>query len=318
MSTKRTTMQDIADMIGITKVSVSKAINNQDGIGEKLRIKILETAEKLNYIKPTGNNKSTSKTFLFIAPVRCFAATEQFYSTIYFKLSEYCNSHNTKLVLALVDEENENNGIMPSVVADRSFDGCFIEGEMNVKFQKTLSNLGIPMITIDYYSQFLDADCVITDNYNIGYIATEYLISQGHTDIGFIGGFGMTSSITDRIFGYKRALIMHNIIDNDEWIIKNNDALTNTYTVEFDLPEKMPTAFVCHCDLAAYILIKRLSMAGLNVPNDVSVISIDNTDLAKTCSPPLTTVDIPLDQFAIMSYNALTKRMGNINKDLER
>lgn len=319
MSNKKITMQDIANILGITKVSVSKAINDKSGISDDLRKKILETANKMNYIKPeTNHSKSSIKTYVFVAPRRCFMENEQFYSTIYFKLNEYCNDNGVTLVLALVDNANEENGILPAILTERKFDGCFVEGEMSTPFQKVLATIEMPMVTIDYYSQYLNADCVITDNYNIGYVATEYLISNGHRDIGFIGAFGMTASITDRIFGYRRALVMNGIEYRDDWMIQNIDSLTNTYTIEFDLPEKMPTAFVCHCDFAAYILIKRLLIEGIRVPDDISVVAIDNTYLAQTCNPPLTAVDISIELFVSKSFEAMSNLVNNPQKQPER
>ena len=313
MSTKKTTMQDIADELRITKVSVSKAINNKSGVSDDLRSKILETAQKLNYSKPIVN-----KTFIFIAPKRFFAKIEQFYSTIYFKLNEYCSSNNSTMVLAIVDEMDERNGILPSILKAQKYCGCFVEGEMEVLFQKALNSIDLPIITIDYSSNYLKADCVVTDNYNIGYTATEYLIAKGHTDIGFVGKFGMSASITDRIFGYKRALMINSLVFKEDWLVQNTDLITKTYTTEFDYPDIMPTAFVCHCDMAAYTLIKKLNMDGYRIPQDISVISIDNTQLALTCIPKLTDIDISLDLFVSKSFAAMINRINNPSDQYNR
>jgi len=64
------------------------------------------------------------------------------------------------------------------------------------------------------------------------------------------------------------------------------------------LPQDLPTAFVCHCDMAAYYLLATLNQHGLQCPQDVSIISFDNTRLAETCCPPLTSVGIDTKAFA--------------------
>ena len=63
----------------------------------------------------------------------------------------------------------------------------------------------------------------------------------------------------------------------------NNNTETGVYTLDIDLPDPLPDAFVCHCDMAAYFLIQRLTMCGIKVPEDVSVISFDNTKLSESC-----------------------------------
>ena len=88
----------------------------------------------------------------------------------------------------------------------------------------------------------------------------------------------------------------------------NNDTATGLYTSNITLPEEMPTAFVCHCDMAAYYLLATLKQHGLECPRDVSVISFDNTRLAETCCPPLTSLDIDTRAFARNAVEVLMRR----------
>ena len=62
--------------------------------------------------------------------------------------------------------------------------------------------------------------------------------------------------------------------------------------MEYSLPETLPTAFLCHCDMAAYQLMLKLQINGISIPDQISLVSFDNTDLSRNCKPQLTTIDI--------------------------
>lgn len=170
---------------------------------------------------------------------------------------------------------------------------------------------GSRTLLTDFYETDAKHDCVIADNFLNGFSATNYLIEKGHTRIGFVGRYDQTLSIADRFFGYQKALASHGIAFNPQWHLSNNDPDTGIYSLNIPLPDDLPTAFVCHCDRAAYFLIQRLQMANLSVPEDISVISFDNTNLAENVQPPLTTVNISTKEIAKSSYARLRKRIAN-------
>lgn len=81
---------------------------------------------------------------------------------------------------------------------------------------------------------------------------------------------------------------------------------------------KVPDAFVCHCDMAAYFLIQRLTMRGIKVPEDVSIISFDNTLLSESCTPALTSVNISTREIAEKSFQLLVERINNPHMSTQR
>ena len=80
----------------------------------------------------------------------------------------------------------------------------------------------------------------------------------------------------------------------------------------------MPDAFVCHCDMAAYFLIQRLTMRGIKVPEDVSIISFDNTLLSESCTPALTSVNISTREIAEKSFQLIVERINNPHMSTQR
>lgn len=116
------------------------------------------------------------------------------------------------------------------------------------------------MVFLDFYDDEEIVDSVISGGFYGMYRMTEYLIQNGHTRIAYVGTLMYTESITDRYFGYCKALMEHGLEQNPEWIIKDRgygDGLMGlNYT--FSFPEdNMPEAFVCNNDVTAYALIKQ-------------------------------------------------------------
>lgn len=298
----KTTMQDIADHLGISKVSVSKAMNMQKGVSEELRKKIFLVAEELGYARVLNEGHCS---FAFVVTKKFFLDTDGFYSEMYYYFDKYCLAEGHKVTMFIVNSTDEKEAKLPQQLVREPFDGIAVAGEIRATFLQKLGALGKPIVLMDFSSDLLSCSSILTDNYHWGYKATQYLIEKGHKKIGFVGDVGVTASITDRYFGYRRALLLHDLPYNKAWKLVNNNSDNGLYYTNIDLPEDMPTAFVCHCDMAAHFLINAFEMHGLHCPEDVSAISFDNTKLANTNRPPLTSINIDIRTFARQAIDDL-------------
>ncbi len=311
MSGKRISMQTIADHLNVSKVTVYKALNNQQYVSDELREKIIQKARELGYINPVAKNPSFNNRLAFVVPKRYFLESESFYTSIYYYLNNSCHNDGVTLTLYVINNNDEKNCILPNTLNSGTCDGIFIAGEMTDDYIHCISALDLPILLIDFYKPDLNYDCIIADNFFNGFNAANYLIERGHTDIGFVGNPSQTSSVSDRFYGYQKALASHNLIYNPGWHLTNNNPVTGVYTLDTLLPETLPTAFICHCDRAAYFLIQRLNMENKKVPEDISIISFDNTSLAENSVPPLTTIDINTKIIAKHSYEQLRCRIDD-------
>ena len=306
---KKVTMQDIADRLNITKVSVSKAINNQPGISEKMREDILETAKEMGYAKSVFTKRDNgSYKFAIVSSKRFFLEDEAFYTVIYYYLNKRCIEKGHTVFGYIVDEKTQQ---LPTQMLTERFDGIFIIGELSRTVLEKVDKLYGGKVTVDFC--FRDMDSVIIDNFTAGETVTKYLLEKGHKKIGFVGSVYHTVNICDRYFGYKKALMLARIPCQEEWNIVNNDE-ENQYMVDIKLPDELPTAFVCHCDKAAFYLIRTLEQQGKRIPEDISVLSFDNTDICDMAKPKLTSVAIDCKQLAITSYDQMIYRVKHPEK----
>ena len=121
---------------------------------------------------------------------------------------------------------------------------------------------------------------------------TDYVISQGHKKIRFVGNFGATTSISDRFMGFQKAMLENQLNCQPDDIINDRDE--NGTLIKISLPpaKNMPTAFVCNSDETAANLILALEEKGYKVPQDISVTGFDNYLPQKQTEVELTTVYI--------------------------
>ncbi|REE78648.1 LacI family transcriptional regulator [Paenibacillus taihuensis] len=315
---RKVTLEMIANEIGVTKVTISKALNNQPGVSEELKKTILRISHELGYIhkKAEKNQKGITKLGLLV-PKRFFLDTDNFYTQIYYHMNRDCALKDINLALYVLNPEEEKKGTLPLSIHQDSANigGLFVAGEVSDSYMELLSSsLSVPIVAIDFYKRNETYDCIVTDNYRAGYTAASYVANKGHKRIGFVGNPNYTSSVMDRFCGYVKALTEFGLEYRKDWHIVNNDE-DGAYINDFALPEELPTAFVCHCDMAAYKLLVKLQGQGINVPEQVSIISFDNTDLSQSIVTALTTMDISKSALAEKALERMLWRVEHTNEE---
>lgn len=315
---RKATMQDIADKLGITKVSVSKAINGQPGISGSLREQIRTVAGQMGYIKSRHNTGKPVYAFALVYPKRLFLKDESFYTTIYYYINKSCLEQGYSISCFVVNDREELSETVPVLLQTGRFDGIFITGEFNLNFLHKLENLGGVKIAIDFYHTGLGMDSIVTDSFYASLQITDYLIRKGHRKIGFLGDIHDTTTTCDRYFGYLKGLLLNHLPVREDWHLINPDAIHDLYSTDFELPAERPTAFVSYSDKAAFKLIQCLTACGIKVPEQVSVISFDNTSICDLVSPKLTSVSIDRKQIALHSLDRMINRIQHPDAILQK
>jgi LacI family transcriptional regulator len=317
MDRKKATLDLLAQKIGVSKVTISRALKGQEGVSEELRTLIIRTAVEMGYELQRLRKTEKPYKFAFITPYRFFLTTDSFYHPIYYNLNRLCQINHMDLILFVVGKEEEQKEIIPEQLKD--VDGIFIGGELYKSYLSALKALGKPLIYIDFESIYYQSDCVIIDNFKLGTIATEFLIEKGYRKIGFVGNKTHSSNSADRIYGYQKAMESEGLTVTPEWIIDNYNKNTDNYMLDISLPAELPEAFICHCDRAAYYFMEKLKIENIKIPEQVALISFDNTELAEATTPPLTSIYIDKNAFAEKAFELMTHRLQTpINDSFQR
>ncbi len=319
---KKVKMANIASELGVSTVTVSKALSGQKGVSEEMREKIKELANQMGYkqpavIKSTKRNGNESYNIGIIVPERYFGKYESFYWKMYQEVATKAFQKECFTMLEVISVEDEKNLVLPKLIREKKVDGVILIGRpYNGYIQRLRSDESIPIECLDFFDESSNCDAVISDGFYGTYILTNYLFDMGHKEIAYVGTLLYTGSINDRYFGYCKSMMEHGIKVPDEWIMDDRDWETgDVASFKFTLPEKMPTAFVCNCDLAASALIKTLKVKGYCIPEDISIVGFDNHLYPGLCDIGITTYDVNVKEMARRSINVLLKKMnGEIYK----
>ncbi len=309
MAENRISMQDIADELGISKVTVSKALNDKDGVSDELRERIFQVAEREDYKLPGyGQRKARKVGIIMSERFNSRSDAGKFYMGMYesiiteLRLASCTGIMITPNITSLDQdlETIENGGL---------FDGLILLGILDQVIRKKVDMIKLPKVYVEVYDEGHNSDSVITENIYSTYAMTNYLLQNGHTDIGFVGTIGATTSITDRFLGYTRLLFEQGIHTRKDWIIP--DRSMDGIPVDLKLPEDMPTAFVCNCDETAFRLLKVLKQNGFTVPEEISVVGFDNDIYARLCDPGLTTVAVNVEEIGKVTVRRILHFMDH-------
>lgn len=293
---KKVRMADIAQQLGISVVSVSKALSGQSGVSEETRAKILALAREMGYVplrsKPLARRGIVSGNIGILVCDRFFS-DNTFYSNLYRQVLMFCNEQGFSALLELVTPEAERSCTVPAMIQGGKVDGIIFMGEVDRVYLRTVAATGLPYMLLDFYDEELETDSVTSDNIAGGYRLTKHLIDTGRRDIGFAGSVHATSSIMDRYLGYTKALLRAGIPLRMDWVLEDRNEQGLLMSVK--LPQRMPKAFLCSCDEAAYNLVEQLRRRGYRVPEDVAVVGYDDYHFAQISTPSLTTYRVNVE-----------------------
>ena len=201
-------MADIAEKLGISIVSVSKALAGKDGVSEEMRAKILSTAEELGYRSPAAKATATQQTggqIIGVLVADHFFNENTFYSNLYRAILQHSAPQGISVAMEIVFPQAEHSCTMPTFLVNRKVDGLIFMGEIDRRYMSTAAQSGLPFLLLDFYDDAIAADCVLSDNVSGAYQLTETILRTGRREIAFVGSVNATSSIMDRYLGYTKA-----------------------------------------------------------------------------------------------------------------
>ncbi len=308
---KKVTMKDIAQELDVSIVTVSKALAGKEGVGERLREEIKEKAKELGYVFRKSTEAEQENKNIGVIIAERFVGDGSFYLTVCQKILLEMTQRGMIGILEVIREDDEKNGILPSLLSVKTVEQLIVLGEMDRKYLECLEKTEKSVILFDFENEDFDFDCVVSDNVNGGYLLTRYLFKQGYEKIGYVGNFRSTRSILDRYMGYRKYLIMKDIPYEDSYLIIDREDEGNKL-VDLVLPKKLPDAFVCNCDTAAHRLINALKEKGYSVPEDVAVVGYDDFDgLAAEGNYEITTYRVNIEEMIYQCINIIEQRYQN-------
>jgi len=302
------TIKDIAKAANVSTAAVSLALNNKGAISESKRAEIFELADKLGYVPNQNarnliNGKSNNIAVLF------HYETHSVNQLPYMPLinSILSKSSNAKYNLAFSVFQQDIDEL-PGIIKGRNIAGVLIIGDTNKKLVANIAKLGLPIVVLDASCEYEGCFTVSVDYKLCSKIATNHLLELGHRNIAFLGN-QRYSAFTDIAFsGFKEALEEYDVCtDNLKICLDACDASSLRAGVDSIVRSKdAPTAIFCTTDIYAIYAIQYLMSIGIKVPDDISVIGIDDDTMSHFTTPQLTTMQVDWNMMGARGYTLLT------------
>lgn len=313
---KSVRMSDIAQELGISTVTVSKALSGQKGVSEELRARIIKLADEKGYRSPASSHRGLPSYNIGIIISELYQDYyDSFYWMMYKEVAAQAMQKECFTMLEILTMEDEKKVTPLRLVTENKVDGLIVIGKLSDEYIHYLKNdIEIPVMFLDFYDKDVCSDAVISDGFYGMYLMTNYLFDHGHKRIAYVGTVLATDSITDRYMGYLKSILEHGGTLDDVIQIDDRKGDNMLYDSEgkaiLRLPKVLPDAIVCNCDSTAAAVISQLDARGARVPEDVSVVGFDNYMVPNQIQIGLTTYGVEMSEMAQRGVNTLIRKIS--------
>ena len=303
---KRITSQDVANLAGVSRTTVSFVLNNVEGfqISEETRQKVQRAAAQLGYIPDSAAQTLASRRARAIGLVMTRSphhiASDSFLPQIISGLLKVTKQQNLRLMIELVETEHQNQAYLELARAKRIVGMILLTPRMDDEALRTLENAEIPTVLMGHLEDS-NLHSVDVDNRAAAEQAVQHLIALGHRQIACITNAPASyTAAPQRVQGYLDALAAAGIFPNPNLIHYADFDPESGYACMKSLLQsgETVTAVFVASDNVAMGAKSAIREAGLRVPEDISLMGFDDIPWAKYSDPPLSTVHLPAEALA--------------------
>lgn len=340
---RKVSMQQIADMVGLSKYAVSKALAGKEGVSDKTRERIIQAATQLGYFKqqktakragekgkqlPGGSQEEKlgpdKQTVAVLMPnVRLQNMDSGFWGVVVNGIGQALSRQGLGMLI-LTDQTAEHFG---TVLKPERLVGVIGVGEISTSMLLELQRLGLPFILTDHEDPLVPSDAVFASNIDSMATLTGHVLAMGHRSFWFLGDPKFSRSFTDRWMGFRKALEEQDLSVDCSWDripLSGTDRMGNIRLLQDTMhnlaaqKQHPPTAWVCANDEVALAALEVLQDWNLAVPAQISVTGFDNIEESQRAVVPLTTVHVKKAQLGERAVAALFDRIREPDRPYEK
>jgi len=311
---KNITLKEIAETLGISITTVSKALKNYPDVSEKTRRSVIALAEKLQYTPNSfavNLRTKESKTIGLIIP----EVVHHFFSGIVNGIIAEAEKNGYLVIILQSNESLELEKKQVALLINKRVDGILmaLSNDSNDDDHiKEILNRNIPFVQFDKISKLIPSSKVIINDQRAAMDAVQHLIDKGCKRIAHIRGPVNPQNAIDRFLGYKKAL-EKNDLPYDSSLVYTCKNVTFEEGLAFaeQITEEHPDVdgiFVI-TDLVAVGVLTYCNKKGIKIPNDIAVIGFSNWFMSQVITPQLSTVDQPSYEMGVAAFSLLLEEM---------
>ncbi len=316
----KVTIYEVAKEAGVSTATVSKVINNTGNMREETRKRVLSVIKEMNYqpnlVASALTGKGTQTLGLLVPDI-----SNPFFSAMARQIEDYADAQGMSVIMCSMDGNIEKERKYIELLRRKQVDGFIIASSFqDTNLLKDIINQGFPIVMLAYDDSTIEVSKVTIDDFKGGYEAASHLYAKGHRNMAIIAEHTNSSNL--RIYGYRVALEGRGIEFLDENVYRTTASIDNGKASFDEIFQKenegSPTAIFACNDLLAIGVIQGATERGMNIPGDLAIIGFDNTILATTTVPGLTTISQPIAEMAEKTVELIITEIKQKKKVVKR
>lgn len=316
MKQRRTSLKDLADKLGVSIATVSRALRNSHEVGEEMTQKVKQLAKELNY-RPNPFAQSLRKGAPRVIGVIVPNLVTHYYAAVLDGIEDYASKLGYSVISSNSHEDHEREAQALDNFLNMHVEGiiaCLAQDTTDYSHFEQLHEMGVPLVFFarccleDMFSQVVGNGDVVAQE------ATQHMIETGSRRVAFIGGPNHLDMVRRRKHGYLEALRENRIpIDRDLVVCDKIDFdVARNATLRLLEGENPPEAILAFNDIITYAAFDAIKSKGLRIPEDVAIIGFTDGDTAAFVTPRLSAI---MDQAHVQGTKACQLLMKSINGD---
>ena len=316
------TIEEIAKKAKVSKATVSMVVNGKKGVGEETRQKVQDIIAASGYqAHPKRKLQLQPGNIRFVKYKKQGALVERngdFISRVLDGVES--GARQAKMNLKITNVTSENLVEQIEEINQEKDDGIiFLGTEFLASEGELLKRFKAPLVVVDNEMRNCSVDSVVMNNEEAVYMAVKYLHQMGHSQIGYISASDITDNFMSRSWGYEKAMTVLGLTVNPRHTYLTIPEINESYNIllnQFKLAKEFPTAFFAGNDVLDISCLRALQECGQRVPEDVSVIGMDDLLMSAVSSPELTTLKIHKKAMGELSVRRLVEIIKNGHMDI--
>lgn len=301
MASMRVTIQDVADKLGLSKFSVSRALSGKPGVGEATRGRVLRAAHAMGY-RVNADVAHSIGQILFVRQEIDMVSSEMWLNVLHGAEAEA-----ERLGYSVVPRQARyltTGEIDPAVV------GLLLAVPRPSEVTEMAARTGLPVACATYVEPMSRFDHVVCADWEAGVAVGRMLTGLGHRKVAFVHGSTLPIGRAERYRGFRDAMLETAGTSVDDIVFDEAQGFKRAF-MNHIRDGGAPTALFCAHDGIAVSAVSELLQLGLKIPDDISIVGYSDFAAASQISPRLTTVRVPHVEIGAAMVRCIADRLSN-------
>lgn len=308
------TIDDVAARCGLSRATVSRAFSRPDLLRVQTRERVLEAARSLgfspNAIARAMVRKKTESIGFILSESQTPALLNPFYAPILHAILQETTRQGYSLLIASSSDMRRETGV---INLNQHLDGVILAGQVQEDLVSYFQSRNIPMVALNNSDHEQLVSVTHADEEGTR-LAMQYLLESGRKRIGYVGGRFSRMVVRQRGQAYSRSMEKAGLSCPEEWVTELEPTMEASRSwlenrIRESGIEALPEAFFCANDTLAVGIVKALLRSGVQIPETVAVVGFDDSQVACTIEPELTTVRVPKEEMGRKAIELLMQLM---------